>query len=81
MEQHIRTSRAQELGLVSMLSDENGRSARRMADALRALPARNPPSAVFVPALLDGLDNINQMVDAYLPAVFEPRVGIASQGV
>jgi predicted glycosyltransferase len=81
MEQHIRTSRAQELGLVSMLSEPHGRSARRMADALRALPTQNRPSAVVVPALLDGLDNINQMVDAYLPAASEPRIGIASQGV
>ncbi|MDX1487315.1 MAG: hypothetical protein R3268_03885 [Acidiferrobacterales bacterium] len=81
MEQYIRTSRAQELGLVSMLSEAHGRSARRMAGALRALPAQNRPSAVVVPALLDGLDNINQMVDAYLPAASEPRIGIASQGV
>lgn len=78
MEQYIRASRAQDLGLVRMLSGDQNRSARRMADALRALPQQNRPSAVLVPELLDGLENINAMVDAYLPATFEPRVGVAT---
>lgn len=77
MEQYIRASRAQELGLVRMLSDENGRSAEVMAAALRELPHQNRPSTVIVPELLDGLDNIFQMVDAWVPARYEARRGVA----
>ncbi len=81
MEQYIRAGRAQELGLVSMLSDAYPRSARRMVDALRILPTQPRPSSISIPALLDGLDNINQVVDAYLSTDFEGRIGVASQGV
>ncbi len=76
MEQYIRASRAQEFGLVRMLSDENGRSAEVMAAALRELPHQNRPSTVIVPELLDGLDNIFQMVDAWVPARYEARRGV-----
>ncbi len=76
LEQYIRAARAQELGLVQMLSDENGRSAEYMAAALRELPNQNRPSAVIMPELLDGLDNISQMVDAWMPAKYEPRLGV-----
>ncbi len=76
LEQYIRASRAQELGLVQMLSDEDGRSPERMAAALRELPNQNRPSTAIVPELLDGLDNIFQMVDAWVPARYEPRLGV-----
>lgn len=76
LEQYIRAARAQELGLVQMLSDENGRSAECMAAALRELPNQGRPSTVIVPELLDGLDNISQMVDAWMPAKYEPRLGV-----
>jgi hypothetical protein len=52
-----------------------------MAAALRRLPHQPRPSAVFVPGLLDGLDNIQRMVDAGMPAAFEPHVGLAARGV
>jgi predicted glycosyltransferase len=58
MEQYIRASRAQELGLAAMLLDDGKREARDMATALRQLPHRNRPSEVVVPGLLDGRVNV-----------------------
>jgi predicted glycosyltransferase len=81
MEQYIRASRAQQLGLVTMLSDEYGRNARRMARALRELPHQNRPSTVVVPGLLDGLDNIYRMVDVWAPDMFANEVSVATQGL
>ena len=81
MEQYIRASRAQQLGLVTMLSDEYGRNARRMARALRELPHQKRPSTVVVPGLLDGLDNIYRMVDVWAPDMFANEVSVATQGL
>ena len=81
MEQYIRASRAQQLGLVTMLSDEYGRNGRRMARALRELPHQNRPSTVVVPGLLDGLDNIYRMVDVWAPDMFANEVSVATQGL
>jgi predicted glycosyltransferase len=81
MEQYIRASRAQQLGLVTMLSDEYGRNASRMARALRELPHQNRPSTVVVPGLLDGLDNIYRMVDVWAPDMFANEVSVATQGL
>jgi hypothetical protein len=52
-----------------------------MVDALRILPQQPRPSSVPIPALLDGLDNINHIVDAYLSTDIDARIGVASQGV
>jgi predicted glycosyltransferase len=81
MEQYIRAHRAHELGLVTMLANHEARTPHLMAAALRRLPHQLRPSAVFVPGLLDGLDNIQRMVDAGMPVAFEPHVGLATQGV
>ena len=62
MEQLIRASRAQELGLVRMFEPDLPDAARRMAEALRALPAQPRPADAYVPGLLDGLDNIDALV-------------------
>ncbi|MSP68441.1 MAG: hypothetical protein EXQ96_10225 [Alphaproteobacteria bacterium] len=61
-EQAIRASRAQELGLVSMLAPDGSRDARAMATALRQLPQQPLPSEEVVPGLLDGLENVNRLV-------------------
>ncbi len=66
LEQHIRASRAQELGLVKMLENDGVRDARVMATALRQLPQQNTPSSVVVPGLLDGLGNVNRLVTQML---------------
>jgi predicted glycosyltransferase len=62
MEQHIRASRAEELGLVRMLDADSVLNPLQMAAALRALVDQNRPSEVVVPGLLEGLDNIRRLV-------------------
>ncbi|MGZ2256434.1 glycosyltransferase family protein [Roseobacter sp. A03A-229] len=57
LEQWIRASRAEELGLVRMLDEErDGMSAQTMVDFIRALPAQSKPSQAGADGLLDGLD-------------------------
>jgi predicted glycosyltransferase len=70
LEQFIRASRAQELGLVSMLPDDGIRDAHAMATALRQLPQQQAPSDVVIPGLLDGLENVNRLAERHLS---EPR--------
>ena len=62
MEQFIRASRAQELGLVRMFNPGLPDTAGRMAEALRALPGQSRPSDAYMPGLLDGLENIDALV-------------------
>ena len=66
LEQHLRASRAQELGLVRMLSDTGERDPMEMARALRELPFQEKPSRINILGLLDGLSVINGMVDTWL---------------
>jgi len=68
LEQYIRASRAQDLGLVSMVVDDGERDPREMAEAIRTLPARPKPSEVHLPGLLDGFSHINATVDQWLSA-------------
>ncbi len=63
LEQFIRASRAQELGLLNVLLEEGDLDAAVMATALRHLPQQGSPSQVVMPGLLDGLDNVNRLVD------------------
>ncbi len=66
MEQHIRASRAHELGLVRMLVDDGARDPRTMSTALRNLPHQSPPSQVVVPGLLDGRTNVVRLAERWL---------------
>jgi predicted glycosyltransferase len=66
MEQFIRASRAQELGLVRMLEAGDDLDPATMAKALRELPYQNRPSDIVVPGLLEGLDNVNRLVEPWL---------------
>jgi len=66
MEQHIRASRAQDLGLVRMLRDDGQRDAQLMATALRDLPQQRRPSEVVVPGLLDGPRNVVRLANYWL---------------
>ena len=70
LEQFIRAARAQHFGLVRMLVDEASDVGaprppdwRVMATALRHLPQQGLPSETVLPGLLDGLDNVNRLVD------------------
>ncbi|MGQ9366340.1 glycosyltransferase family protein [Azospirillum sp. ST 5-10] len=65
-EQYIRASRAQELGLVAMLPDDDVRRPQDMATALRQLPQQDVPSSVVVPGLLDGLENVDRLARRHL---------------
>ncbi len=59
LEQYIRASRAQELGLVKMLDAKlDDSSVDAMIDAIRGLPSQKPPSAGRYTGLLDGLECI-----------------------
>jgi predicted glycosyltransferase len=57
LEQYIRAKRAEDLGLMKMIHKErDGDNANVMIDAIRNLHNQNPPSAVQIDGLLDGLD-------------------------
>ena len=57
LEQWIRASRAEELGLVRMLDEfRDGMTTESMIAAIRALPDQPKPSAAGANGLLDGLD-------------------------
>ena len=62
LEQYIRASRAQELGLLSMLNYDTGHNPQKMVTALRQLTQQNRPSEIILPGLLDGLQNVNRLV-------------------
>jgi predicted glycosyltransferase len=66
LEQFIRASRAAEMGLVSMLSDDGNHDPAVMAAALRALPRQNCPSEIVVPGLLEGLKNVSRLVAPWI---------------
>jgi len=67
MEQHIRASRAESLGLVRMLDEQrDGFTPKAMIAAIRALPEQPKPSHAFVPGLLDGLDVVSERTLAML---------------
>jgi predicted glycosyltransferase len=74
LEQHIRASRAAELGLVAMLSDDGTYDPSVMAAALRALPRQSRPSEVVVPGLLEGLPNVSRLVAPWIEPAEEAAV-------
>ncbi|MDX1431290.1 MAG: glycosyltransferase [Gammaproteobacteria bacterium] len=71
-EQYIRASRADRLGLVRMLSDQDGRDPELMAEALRRMPEQPRPSEAVIPGLLDGLDRIYDLTGRWLALEDEP---------
>ena len=64
LEQFIRASRAEDLGLARMLLDDEVENAAIMADAIRGLPTQSRPQAAAIPKLLGGVDTIRRLVDA-----------------
>ncbi len=81
MEQLLRARRAEALGLASMLVADGDRPAETMARRLRDLPEQPRPSAVYLPALLDGLPFITEVVDGMLqePARAGARLAVAGR--
>ncbi|SLN19908.1 glycosyltransferase family protein [Oceanibacterium hippocampi] len=66
MEQFIRASRAEKLGLVRMLAEDKNYPPEVMAEALRALPSQRQPMDVVIPGLLEGLVNVNRLATPWL---------------
>jgi predicted glycosyltransferase len=68
MEQHIRASVAEKLGLVRMLDRErDGGGPEVMARAIRELPLLPQPSGRAPAGFMDGLDRIIELAGALLP--------------
>ena len=67
-EQLIRASRAAGIGLVSMLDPSYGCDPAIMAAALYKLPDQRPPSEHAIPGMLDGHDNVANLVRLRLEA-------------
>jgi predicted glycosyltransferase len=65
-EQLIRARRAAELGLIDMLLPEQAEDPAVLASALKKLPHRLPPSRSAPGFVLDGLDNIIELVGGWL---------------
>jgi predicted glycosyltransferase len=82
VEQYIRASRAQDLGLARMLAADGEREPRQMAAALRELPYQSKPSEVRIAGLLDGLSVIAGMVDHWFaaPPATPTRLSLVSKG-
>ena len=67
LEQYIRASHAEDLGLCRMLDEtRDGLTANAMIRAIRGLADQPPPSDAFQAGLLDGLDRVNDRVRALL---------------
>lgn len=64
LEQYIRASRAQELGLARMMLPDGEDDAGRMAAALHHLSLQPKPSAAQLPGLLSGLEQIEILFSA-----------------
>lgn len=79
LEQLIRAQRAEELGLISMLSPQDASDSRRFANSIKELLKRNPPSANPSALHLEGLQTISRLVDEYLHNSGQSSL-IAAQG-
>jgi predicted glycosyltransferase len=78
-EQLIRAMRAQEMGLLSVLVDDDKHEPKTMATALRHLPQQRTPSAVIVPGLLDGLPNVARLVEHALAETSPRPMSVAAR--
>ena len=76
LEQWIRASRAEELGLVRMLDEtRDGLTADAMITAIRNLPQQPLPSEAIKAGLLDGLEYVSDRVEALLSVEKERATG------
>ena len=79
-EQLIRASRAAELGIIDMLRPEEAEDPARLAQALKLLPDRAPPSKVTSKLKLDGLENITDLVGEWLEPGSQKRLSVIEGG-
>jgi predicted glycosyltransferase len=69
MEQHIRASVAEDLGLIRMLDrDRDGSGPEVMARAIRELPHQSQPSGKAPAGFMDGLDKIIELAGSLMKA-------------
>jgi len=80
LEQLIRATRAQELGLVSTLHPEQADDPHVMAEALRQLPLQPLPSEMDQPGLLDGLETIADDVGDTFSTKKKPQFSVVETG-
>lgn len=80
LEQYIRASRAQTLGLVDMMVNDGHASAHQMASMLRQLPNRPKPSEVRIDGLLDGLAVISSTVNGWLSSTDNAQPSVSMIG-
>jgi len=66
VEQRIRAQRAEELGLIKALIGDDASSTQAMITALRNMPRQQRPADVVVPGLLEGLQNVNKLIEPWL---------------
>ncbi len=78
LEQFIRASRAQELGLVRMLLDDGKRDVHVMATAIRNITQQGLPSEIVLPGLLDGLTNVNKLTMQHIARRGVPPLRLAA---
>lgn len=70
LEQWLRASRAEDLGLVRMLDEKrDGMTPQSMIKAIRALPSQGKPSDAGADGLLDGLEDVIQRTRALMNSV------------
>ena len=79
MEQYIRAARADELGLIRMLPEEEYRDASIMARALRQLPEQPLPSMNMLPGMFDGLANVQRLAGEWVARHREPELAVAAR--
>ena len=80
LEQYIRAQRAADLGLVTMLTEDEEHNPRTMAAALLHLAQQPRPSSVVVPGLLDGMTSVNQLARKWLGEDRTARWGWRARG-
>ena len=67
LEQWLRASRSEELGLIRMLDEyRDGLTVASMIGAIRGLPGQKLPSEVMPAGLMDGLDYVTDRIGALL---------------
>ena len=80
LEQYIRAQRAAELGLVTMLPDDERHDPDTMTTALLHLTNQAPPSAVVIPGLLDGMASVNRLARRWLKPPAYPLTRSTARG-
>lgn len=79
-EQLIRARRAADLGVIDMLRPEEAEDPARLAQALKVLPDRAPPSKVTSKLRLDGLEKITDLVGEWLEPGSQKRLSVIEGG-